>query len=84
MSEVLKSVKSKKVHIDPLCDMLKLHARTSTYFTTNDNYKKSRGLTIQIRNCDVRHKEGQKMDKYSQGEKVHEGEKEYDCQYIWG
>jgi [histone H3]-lysine4 N-trimethyltransferase ATXR3 len=84
ISAILRSVNSINVAVPAFCDILMLYARTETYFTQNDCYKKSKSDTVIIRNCDVRHGDNAKMDKFSQGELAYSGCKEYDSQYIWG
>jgi hypothetical protein len=61
-----------------------IYAKTETYFTKSETYKKSKSDEVIIRRCDVRHPEGASMDKTSQGKTAYKGQKEYDSQYIWG
>lgn len=84
ISEILRSTKSKKVQIPAFCDILMIYAKTETYFTKSETYKKSKSDEVIIRKCDVRHPEGASMDKTSQGKTAYKGQKEYDSQYIWG
>ena len=43
VSGKLRAVTSLTVAIPALCDNLWLYANTSTYFTPNENYKKTKG-----------------------------------------
>ena len=54
VSGKLRAVNSLTVAIPALCDNLWLYANTSTYFTPNENYKKTKGDEQRIRKCDVR------------------------------
>jgi hypothetical protein len=63
VSRTLRQVNSKTVKVPPLCDMLLIYARTETFFTNNDELLKTKGERIDIRQCDVRHKDGSSMDK---------------------
>ena len=54
VSNALRSVKSSTVMITALCDILILYAKTETYFTPNESYKKVIGDEIAIRKCDVK------------------------------
>lgn len=54
VSGKLRAVTSLTVAIPALCDNLWLYANTSTYFTPNENYKKTKGDEQRIRKCDVR------------------------------
>lgn len=55
VSELLRIVKSSKVGIPAFCDILVLYASTETYFTTNDSYTRTKGQTVYVRECDVKH-----------------------------
>lgn len=54
ISDLLRPIKSTKIMIPALCDMLWLYANTHTYFTPNEKYKKCKGEEQRIRKCDVR------------------------------
>jgi len=43
VSDELRKLNSRKVQIPALCDILWLYANTVTYFTPNENYKKTKG-----------------------------------------
>ena len=56
VATMLRSAKSSKVHIEALCDILKMYAETEHFFTSNSEYRKSYADQVIIRRCDVRHK----------------------------
>lgn len=43
ISGVLRTIKTNRVMIPALCDVLWLYANTHTYFTPNENYRKCKG-----------------------------------------
>ena len=67
-ADILRAAKSSRVHIEAFCDILKMYAETEHFFTSNGDYRKSRGEAVIVRNCDVRHKPGESMDKFFQGQ----------------
>lgn len=54
--------------ITAFCDVLILYARTETYFTPNESYKKVIGDEIKIRKCDVRMNEKPVKTQKDEGE----------------
>jgi hypothetical protein len=46
ISDLLRTIKTNKVMIPALCDVLWLYANTETYFTPNENYSKCKGAEV--------------------------------------
>ena len=84
ISDILRSVNSHTVAIPAFCDILTMYAHTETYFTQSEDFRRCKSDEVVIRRCDVRHGQGAQMDAPSQGKCTYKGQKEYDCQYIWG
>ena len=64
IADILRETKSKTVHIEALCDILKMYAGTEHFFTSNSEYRKSYADQVIVRRCDVRHRSGENMDKF--------------------
>lgn len=79
MADILRSAKSSQVHIEALCDILKMYAETEHFFTSNSEYRKSYADPVIVRRCDVRHRSGENMDKFFQGKEAYKDKKDYDC-----